>query len=426
MSLCRLSIHTQDLDGPRTVDVALPDAISVHSLLPTVVDLVGVPHPRADQAAQWRLGWTSGAPIDLARTLAENDVRDGDLLLLTTDHHPPPRHVDWDPCRTVSAVSDRRPESPVAEMVCGCALFAGAVTLAWSGLSADRSLHLAIAAAAACTAMALAISRPHRSTLRVAAVVMCAAVGFLAVPSGPAAANAFLAAAAAGSSVALLARWTDPWSPTLIAAACLSTLAAVSSAVPLLVPIPVAAIGAIVSTVSLGGMAASARLAAVLSGLVPRGGPIDVTGRAARGHAVLSGLVAGCALGAAAGAVLVFLAHLHDGVEPLRRAALTAIVALVLFTRVRVHADWTRRVALTAGGIACGTAALAITADASAALAPWCAALVIGAGLATVGAGEVGPGAARVVDVVDYVALTAVIPLACWVGGIYAVARGWH
>ena len=34
------------------------------------------------------------------------------------------------------------------------------------------------------------------------------------------------------------------------------------------------------------------------------------------------------------------------------------------------------------------------------------------------------PIAARAVEVVEYLALAAVLPLACWVGGIYGLARG--
>jgi type VII secretion integral membrane protein EccD len=436
MPLCRLSIHAECFDAERfdseygdtsrTVDVALPTAISVHALLPAVLDLAGLARPRDGEPVLWRLNWTSGAPIDLALTLTENDVRDGDLLVLTPHTPSPPRHRDWDPCAVVTAESDTRPESPVAEMICGWALLAGAVTLAWTGLSSDRIVHLVIAAVAACTAMALAISTPHRSTLRVAAVGLCAATGFLAVPSGPAAANAFLAAAAACSSAALLARWTDLWSPSLIAVGGFSTIVALSTAIPLAVPAPPAAAGPIVTTVSLGMLAVSARLAATLSGLAPRGDPVDLATRAARGHAVLSGLVAGCACGAAAGATLVFIAHLHDGVDPLRRAAFTGVVAVVLVMRVRVHVDPLRRAALTSSGLACATTALAMAAAESAALAAGCAALVIGAGLATVVRRDVGPAAGRGVDAVDYVALTAVIPLACWVGGVYAVVRGWH
>lgn len=426
MPLCRLSIHAEDGDGSRTVDVALPNAISVHALLPSVVDLAGTPHPRAGEGTQWRLIGASGTPIDLALTLAENEVRDGDLLVLTTHHPPPPRRVDWDPCRTVADASDPRPGPAIAEMACGSALLAGAVTLAWAGLSTDRFVHLAIAAVAACTTMALAISTPHRATLRVAAVAMCAAAGFLAVPSGPAAANALLAAAAAASAAALLARWTDPWAPSLIAAGTFSSVIALASAVPLVAPTSPTAVGAIVATVSLGMLAASARLSSALSGLAPRGDPVDLTPGATRGHAMLTGLVAGCALGAAVGATLVFLVHLHDRADPLPRAAFTVTVALALLTRVRVHVGSARRVALTVAGLVCATAALALTVHAWPALAPWCAALVIGAGLATVVGRDLGPAAARAVDVTDHVALTAVIPLACWVGGLYAVARGWH
>jgi hypothetical protein len=34
------------------------------------------------------------------------------------------------------------------------------------------------------------------------------------------------------------------------------------------------------------------------------------------------------------------------------------------------------------------------------------------------------PMVVRTVEVVEYLALAAVVPLACWVGGIYGLARG--
>jgi type VII secretion integral membrane protein EccD len=424
MPLCRLSVHAEYGEASRTVDMALPSSLSVHALLPAVVNLAGLPDPDVGEPTRWHLGSLSGTPLDLSLTLAENDVRDGDLLVLTPQSPPPPRHRGWDPCRTVSVASAPSSRGLVAEMACGWALVAGAVTLAWTGLSADRVAHLVVAAVAAGVALALAISAP-RPTLRVAAVAVCAATGFLAVPAGPAAANAFLAAVAACSAAALLARWTDPWSTTLMATGAFSGVIALSIVVPMLVAVSGATVGVIVTTVSLGVLAVSARLSAAWSGLAPRGDPVDVAGRAAHGHATLSGLVAGCALGAAAGSSLLLLAHLDDGRDPLRRAAFTAVVAVALLLRVRVHGSTPRRILLMSSGLVCGTAALAMVAGESAVMATWCAVAIMGAGLFA-GRLDLGSALGRGVDIVDYVALTAIIPLACWVGGVYAVARGWH
>jgi type VII secretion integral membrane protein EccD len=431
MPLCRLSIHADYDDASRTVDVALPSAISVHALIPTLVDLAGLPDPPHGEPTRWDLGWLSGAPIDLALTLAENDVRDGDVLLLTRHNLAPLGHRDWDPCRAVaSAASDTRFGASTTEIIGNWALLAGGITLVWTGDSADRMVHVAISAVAACAAMALAMSTPNRSTLRIAAVTMCAATGFLAVPPGAAAASAFLAAVAALSSAAVLARWTDPWSPSLVAAGALSFTVALSSGLSMVVPSPPATVGVTVTTASLAVLAVSPRLATALAGLGPRGDPVAVTDRAARGHAVLSGLVAGSCLGAAAGSALVLIAHLVDGADPLRRAAFTAVVGLALVTRARVHADSSRRLALTSGGLLCATVALAISVDQSAVLAASCAAAIIGVGLAAaarLGGGRLElPTIERGLDVVDYVALTTIIPLACWVGGVYTTARGWH
>jgi hypothetical protein len=69
---------------------------------------------------------------------------------------------------------------------------------------------------------------------------------------------------------------------------------------------------------------------------------------------------------------------------------------------------------------------LAITTHASVVIAPWCAAFVIAVGLVAAARPDLGASIGRGLDIIDYVALTAIIPLACWVGGLYAVARGWH
>ena len=140
-----------------------------------------------------------------------------------------------------------------------------------------------------------------------------------------------------------------------------------------------------------------------------------------RAHTILDGLVVGAVLAATLGAVLVAVSA-PDG----RALAFTAALAAVLALRARSHVDPIRRLALLVGGTCCAATGLVVTVLTLPSLAPWAAALLAAAGLAAGVGREPGPMLGRIVDAAEYVAIAAVIPLACWVAGLYAAARGWH
>jgi hypothetical protein len=52
--------------------------------------------------------------------------------------------------------------------------------------------------------------------------------------------------------------------------------------------------------------------------------------------------------------------------------------------------------------------------------------VVIAVGLGAARRREIGPGMVRAVERLEYAALAAVLPLACWVGGVYTVVRESH
>jgi type VII secretion integral membrane protein EccD len=159
----------------------------------------------------------------------------------------------------------------------------------------------------------------------------------------------------------------------------------------------------------------------VLSGTAPDAAPnVELC------HRVLTGLVVGSSIGAALGATSVAIGEVRDAGSAFRGTAFAAIVALVLLLRVRTHVDSTRRIGLA------GAAVLTLTAGfAAAAISYPAQAHVVSALAATAGAAALGcvirptasPIALRAVEVVEYLALAAVVPLACWVGGIYGWAR---
>jgi hypothetical protein len=59
-------------------------------------------------------------------------------------------------------------------------------------------------------------------------------------------------------------------------------------------------------------------------------------------------------------------------------------------------------------------------------VAPGYALVFVGLGFLANAVRAPGPAVRRIADAAEYASLAAVIPLACWVGGLYAAARGWY
>ena len=420
MSVCRLSVQS-DRDGqPVTVDVALPVDTPVGALLPAIVALTGQPSPESPQC--WRLDRMSGSSLDESITLAENGVHDGELLVLAASDAVPLGPVRWGPCRTVAEAGTAAGVTPfTSEVACIWAAVLGSLALC-TGLTGHQGAHLLIAAIGTCTAAAVAVTGRSAASA-VASVSLAAATGFLTVPSGPDPANVFLAAAAAASMSLVLLRWTDHQPATLVATACFSALVAVAVITPVVGVVPVATVGAILAVAALGVLAMSGRISMVLSGLATDRDDDDDE-RAIRGHATLTGLVGGCSGAAALGAVLVAVGCHRYGAPSLAGAGFAAVLGVVLLLRVRTHVDGARRRALAAGGLASVSAAFAIIATASSAQVGWVSAAIIAIGLGATRPPRLTAVARRAVEVLEYAALVAVVPMACWVSEVYAIVRG--
>jgi type VII secretion integral membrane protein EccD len=423
MSVCRLSIQS-DRDGqPATVDVALPVGTPVGALLPAIVALAGQPSRESPQC--WRLDRMSGSSLDESNTLAENDVHDGELLVLATSDAEPLGLLRWGPCRTVAEAGSEGETTPLLSEVACIAAAALASLALCTGFTGHQGIHLLVAAIGTCIAAAVAVTG-RTAASAVASVSLAAATGFLAVPSGPGPANVFLAAAAAASMSLVLLRWTDHWPSTLVATACLSALVAVAVITPLVAVVPVGTVGTVLAVAALGVLAMSGRMSIHLAGLATDQ-PFDTDGgdeRAIRGHATLTGLVAGCSGAAALGTALVAVGCHRYGAPSLAGAGFAAAIALALLLRVRTHVDESRRRALAVGGLASVSACFAIIAAASPAQVGWVSAALIALGLGAAHPPRLNAAALRAVEVLEYAALVAVVPLACWVGGVYAMVRG--
>ena len=113
-SLCPLTVAVCTADTHCAIDLTLPADMHIGQLLPQIVDIV---HRDAepDTACDWRLSRLGDLPMDESMTLNDNDVRAGDVLMLTTVEPPAAEWVDYDPCHTIAAagtaVATRRCES---------------------------------------------------------------------------------------------------------------------------------------------------------------------------------------------------------------------------------------------------------------------------------------------------------------------------
>jgi len=439
--LCRLSIQ----HGPGIVDLALPSETPVGVLMPSIVDLVQRGGVEVAEGRQWHLARVGQGRLNSTVSLHDNAIRDGELLLLTTTAPPSPEWVRDDPWQAAVDTADTgcAPTRVTAIAASLCTAVLGATALVWSGVVTDATGHLitggTISSAAAIGAVAM--RRAHADpilgvTLSVIAVVFGAAAGFLAVPAGPSTANSLLASATACSISILLLRVTRCGAVCLTALATFTALSSVAFACGVAWTLPVATTGAALSALSLGILGVSARLSIAAAGLAPampstadlaHDGPGSVMPRAVTAHNTLTGLVIGSAAAVALGAALVASGLVGDSRMWPRGAAFAVMVGLVMVLRARTHIDIRRHAALIVGGTAAIAAGAALVVVSMPAQGNWVCILAAAVGLSMLGGvfgATVNPLVRRAVEVSEYLALAAVVPLACWVGGLYGLIRG--
>lgn len=429
MSVRRLTFQVERGRESDTFDIAVPARTPVCALLPAIVSLVD-PTPEPDtRVDDWRLDRLTGTPIDDSKTLAENDVRDGELVILTSRHAPPLGLVEWDPSRT-ACVADPPVGSrnAIGPAVCVWGSISASLALAWAGSGTPGWSYLAVAAVGSCTAAVTAIADGSGAGVRVAAVWLAAAAGFLAVPGPSSAASVFLAASAGFSmSLLMLRAAVRPGShATMVAAATLSGLVAVATVAPVIATVTTSAVGATLATAALALLAVAPRVAILAAGLRPDEHPDDCDARARLAHATLTGLVIGCAGSTAIGACLVAVGCRLSGSPALGGVAFTAVVAVAMSLRSRTHADERRRTAFVVSGLCCFTASFAIAVAVAPSLAAWTSAVLVAVGLTALRDRETGPGVARAAELLEYAVLASVLPMACWVGGAFTVVRESH
>jgi type VII secretion integral membrane protein EccD len=426
--MCRISIQL-DRDGGRTIDLAVSAHTPVAALLPAVIDVLA-PRATPDAVHGWRLDRAAGTPLDESLSLTDHDVRDGDLLVLTTMHAPALRPVDMGPAHTVASAGGSAAPStdPVAEWAITWAALVAAVALAWTGAVTGGIGHLIVAACGTGAVCWTAWVR-HSAAVAVAGCALAAATGFLAVPGGPGAANVFLSATAAFAVALVMTRLSARPSEALVATASGAALVGATMSGAMFTALPVGSVGTILATGALGLLSLAPWLSTLVAGLGPRcesEAPDAVEARARSGHATLTGVVVGCAGAVAAGAVLVALGSIRAETAPIAGGAFGFAAGVVLVLRARTHVDRPRRAALLTCGLICATSAFAVVCAHSPERAAWAALVLMAVGLGTLRRRDATPFSSRVADLLDYAALTAVVPLACWVIGVYGLARDWQ
>ncbi len=432
--MCRLAVQ----HGAHHVDLMLPMDTPVGLLLPSVVDLVDTDGAGGGEPRRWYLSRLGQARLDEATSLRDNAIHDGELLVLTMTSIPAPVRMPDDPYQVVADAADARSVPTMATTVaCLSTAAFGATGLAWAGVVTEAIGHTVTAGAIAAAAFLGAVAarrltaEPISSiSFSVIAVVFGAVAGFVAVPSGPSTANQLLAAAIVlAVSIALL-RITRCGTTCVAGLATFGALTTTASACGVVWQWPVDVTGAVVATLALGLLGVAARLSIAATGLAP---PVPITEedfgvatqQAISAHRLLTGLVIGSAAAAALGAILVALGGADEVWA--RPVAFVTVVAVVLMLRARTHVAVGRRAARVAGGMAAVAAGCALVVISAPDQAYWVCLLVTAIGLTPLGRTfgvRTHPLARRAIDVLEYAALGAVIPLACWVGGLYGFVRG--
>lgn len=444
--MCRVSVRAMSMSV--AADLALPRRVELGELLPHVVELVG---ERPEAAQHWTLSTMGGSILDESMTLEDNGVRDGDVLRLGVDEQVFDGGSS-DVCHYVGAVTEAGDRGDGWSRRRGAIAFlwstgAGSTALAWPSDSAASvrgavaAVLALVAALSACLASRFDADTVPTLSLGVTAVAFGAVAGFLMVPGGPAPPNWLLAAVVCAAMAVVLLHATAAGTSLYVAIAALSTMWAIAAAIVAVWPARAATVGAALAAVSLAMLAAAGRITVAVAGLTPHmpsaGGPPtgdeDVprsigVARAERAHRTLTGLLVGFALSTASGAVLVAADQHHE--SPLRRAAFTVIVAAALIVRVAHHVGVVRSTSLLLAGLISATASFAVITSAAPQVDPWLGliAVALGAGALimtrTGVSSRLTPSARRAIEIVDYVALAAVVPLACLVGGLFGFVRG--
>jgi len=426
--------ETAGLDTLPTADLLLPTDYPVAELIPPIVDVLLHGSATATDALRWYLTRVGGQPIDTSMTLRENAVYDGDLILLTRASAPAPRRRTGDSSSVVTGLTIQHPASVPRSVLTAAGVagtLVGAVALGWTGGIAGSTTQLwtaaALSAASATGTVAVGRLTPRMSlVLSVAAVAFAMVTGFLAGRDASGM-HAFFFAASCGFtlSVLLLHRISDN-TETLYALAAFTGATAAVGLIGMTTDLLFGAAGATLTVLSLAALSMAPKLTVAASGLGPSRPEIEGR-RAAIGHRVLTGLVAGWVSSTMLGVWAVALGAIPGALPSAVSIMFVANVGLLLLLHQRTHIDMHRRIMLGAAGLSALTAATTGALRAAPEHSSWLCVAAVGASVIAVRSGArsepPNPVVRQALQVLEYLALAAVVPLAAWIMGIYGLVR---
>ena len=464
--LCRITVLARHTE----VDLALPLDVPVALLLPGIVDLLAGHRqdnefdatPERTEPDGWALARIGRAPLSGALSLDEHGVRDGEILVLEDAESPAPPPLFDDVMYSVAA-SDRAiaqwgggPSGLVAAVLGPVALVAGCVPLLFLPDGASRLVAGAVCAGLPLLLLLAAgiLARLHGDRRTATALLWCAfplagTAGALLVPGGSPAPRLVLAAALTCAVAVIAVRVTRIGLATCTAVAVTAAGVLVTAALASTIALDARALGAgtVVAALLLAGSAP--RLASMVAKLpippVPAPGaplepettedrgtsglpsPAELERRAEQARSALTGIVHAVVALATGGAWCA--AFPWGGEVFVPGVALAVAAAVVLIFRGRTYTATTQAAPLVTGG---AVLLLGLLAGAAVSGAPPWAVFAAAVGLAGTGfvfgvaapARTFTPVQRRIAELTEYATIAAVVPLACWVAGVYAAIRG--
>ncbi|WP_436492358.1 type VII secretion integral membrane protein EccD [Actinokineospora sp. HUAS TT18] len=445
--------------APRTrIDVALPADVSVADLLPMLLDMAKEATP--DGGARhggWCLAKLGDNPLDPSRTLGSLGIVDGDMLQLRKRaENPPPALYD----DVVDAIAESTPDSyrpwtketanRIGHIAGAIALVVGALAVfmagpMWGGGNLGPAITAGVASVVA-VAVGAVIARGYQS--QTTGVLIAAAgglplafvSGLSIVPGYPGRASLLLACAlvliVASASIMLIGTGIT----TFVAAGTAAALGVLAFGVATLVAHPAEGIAAGTVAVALGALSVLPRLTIQLARLplpnVP-GSAEDLkedTGfpdyrsierRAGLAHEYMTGMIIGCGLAAAVGAIVA------AGSPDIWGVILGVVATAVLLLRARTYANGSQAVALLASGMVSAAGILLgwlTTADPfSRLLWVFGALMVIAAAALVLGVifpeQRFSPPLRRTVEIIEAICIASVLPIALAVMELYSTLR---
>jgi type VII secretion integral membrane protein EccD len=275
-------------------------------------------------------------------------------------------------------------------------------------------------------------------TLGLVATAFAAVAGFVAVPGASLVPNVLLAAMAAAVTSVLAIRITGCGVVALTAVSCFAIVVAVAAFAGVITAAPLRTIGSTSVLVSFGLLGLAGRASIVLAGLspqlstaaldlnTPEPGGVCLATKAIRADAWLSSLLTAFSSSAAVGAIITVAAARGTAAPRLGCIAFAAIAGALLLLRARSADARTTLVFVISGNATIG---LTFAVCAARMHGPWIAAVTAMLAGAAIYLGFVAPTTSpspvlrRCLELLEYLALVAMAPLACWICGLYGVVR---